>query len=144
MAFNPGDLLMIIACLMYAAYALLLKGRPEIPSAAFFTLMAPIAAAISIPPVIIEAMTTGYALPTLNGWLIALYATIFPSCLAQLFFLRGVDLIGPGPAGVYANLVPVFAAIMAVAVLGEVFAAYHGVALALVIGGIALTQLKSL
>jgi drug/metabolite transporter (DMT)-like permease len=141
-AFNPGDLLMLVACLMYAVYALLLKGRPDIPSGAFFTLMAPIAAAISIPPVIVEATLPGYTLPSFDGWLIALYATIFPSCLAQLFFLRGVDLIGPGPAGVYANLVPVFAAVLAVAILGEVFAFYHGFALALVIGGIALAQRK--
>ncbi|MEO1613051.1 MAG: EamA family transporter, partial [Pseudomonadota bacterium] len=66
----------------------------------------------------------------------------FPSCLAQLFFLRGVDLIGPARAGVYINLVPIFAAILAVIILGEVFAAYHGLALALVLGGIWLAQRK--
>ena len=39
------------------------------------------------------------------------------------------------------NLVPVFSAIMAVALLGEPFAVYHAVALVLVIGGILLAQL---
>ncbi len=142
-AFNPGDMLMLIAGGMYAVYAVLLQGRPEMPSAVFFTMMAPIAALTSIPPVLIEAFQPGYTLPTINGWLVALYATIFPSCLAQLFFLRGVDLIGPGRAGVYANLVPVFSAILAVLILDEVFATYHAVALVLVIGGIALAQRKS-
>ena len=53
---------------------------------------------------------------------------------------RGVDLIGPGRAGVFVNLVPVFSAIRAVALIAEPFAAFHAVALALVIGGIWLAQ----
>jgi len=68
------------------------------------------------------------------------FVAIFPSCLAQLYFMRGVDLIGPGRAGVFINLVPVFAAALAVGLISEPFAAYHAVALALVIGGIWLAQ----
>ena len=69
-----------------------------------------------------------------------LFVTLFPSFLAQIFFLRGVDLIGPGRAGVFVNLVPVFASGLAVVVLGEVFAWYHAAALVLVLGGIALAN----
>jgi drug/metabolite transporter (DMT)-like permease len=76
----------------------------------------------------------------MQGWMVMLYVAIFPSCLAQLFFLRGVDLIGPGRAGVFINLVPVFAAVLGVGLLGEPFGWYHAVALALVIGGIWLAQ----
>ena len=54
--------------------------------------------------------------------------------------MRGVELIGPGRAGVFVNLVPAFGALMAVVLLGEPFAAYHVVALALVVGGIAIAQ----
>jgi drug/metabolite transporter (DMT)-like permease len=79
-------------------------------------------------------------MPTLQGWLVTLFVAVGPSCLAKLFYLRGVDLIGPGRAGVFVNLVPVFAAILAVALLGEPFAVYHAIALALVIGGIWLAQ----
>ena len=52
----------------------------------------------------------------------------------------GVDLIGPGRTGVFVNLVPIFAAILAVVLIGEPFAAFHAVALALVLGGIWLAQ----
>ena len=137
---NRGDAIMVFACVLYAIYAVLLQGRPEMPGAAFFTLMAPIATLTAVPPAMWEAFQPGYSMPTLDGWLICLYVAIFPSCLAQLFFLRGVDLIGPGRAGVYTNLVPVFAAVLAVGLLGQVFAWYHGLALVLVIGGIALAQ----
>jgi drug/metabolite transporter (DMT)-like permease len=49
-------------------------------------------------------------------------------------------MVGPSKATVYTNLVPIFTAILAVLILGEDFALYHALALALVIGGIMLTQ----
>jgi drug/metabolite transporter (DMT)-like permease len=137
---NRGDLAMLAACLLYAFYTLSLRERPDMPGAAFFTLLALIAAATSLPLLAVEAAILGFSLPTWQGWLVTLYVAIFPSCLAQLFYVRGVDLIGPGRAGVFVNLVPVFAAILAVALINEPFAAFHAIALALVIGGIWLAQ----
>ncbi len=137
---NRGDVAMLAACVLYAFYTVALRDRPNMPGAAFFTLLALIAALTSIPPLVIESMLLGFALPTWQGWLVVLYVAIFPSCLAQLCYLRGVDLIGPGRAGVFVNLVPVFAAIMAVLLIDESFALYHAVALALVVGGIWLAQ----
>ena len=137
---NRGDLIMLAACGFYAFYTLALRERPNMPGIAFFTLLALISAITSVPLLIAEWAIYGLKMPTLQGWLVTLFVAIGPSCLAQLFFLRGVDLIGPGRAGVFVNLVPVFAAILAVALLGEPFAAYHAVALVLVIGGIWLAQ----
>ena len=139
--FNRGDVLLLIACLLYAFFTVALRDRPAMPGIAFFTLLAVIAAATSLPLVIFEALTAGLTMPTGKGLLVTAFVAIFPSCLAQIFLLRAVDLIGPGRAGVYMNLVPVFSAIMAVALLGEPFAVYHAVALVLVIGGILLAQL---
>jgi len=138
--FNKGDLAMLAACVLYAFYTVALRDRPHMPGAAFFTLLALIAAVTSLPLVAFEALTTGVTMPTLQGWLVTTWVAIFPSTLSQLFYLRGVDLIGPGRAGVYVNLVPVFAAVLAVVLIDEPFAAFHAVALALVIGGIWLAQ----
>jgi drug/metabolite transporter (DMT)-like permease len=65
---------------------------------------------------------------------------LFPSLLSQIFFMRGVELIGPGRAGLFVNLVPVFGAILAVALLAEPFRLYHAAGLALVLGGIWLAE----
>jgi drug/metabolite transporter (DMT)-like permease len=138
--FNRGDLLMLAACALYAFYTVALRNRPEMPGAAFFTLLALIAAITSVPLLALEAATRGVFLPTQEGWLITAYVAIFPSCLSQLFLLRSVDLVGPGRAGVFINLVPVFSAILAVVLLSEPFAAFHAVAMMLVIGGILLAQ----
>lgn len=137
---NTGDLAMLAACMLYSFYTVALRDRPNMPGTAFFTLLALIAAVTSVPLLAVEAATTGLAPPTWQGWLVTLYVAIFPSCLAQLFYVRGVDLIGPGRAGVFTNLVPVFAATLAVVLIDEPFAAFHAVALVLVIGGIWLAQ----
>jgi len=105
---NRGDLIILIACVLYALYTVALRDRPRMSGAAFFTLLALISAITSVPLVLAEAYVSGLSLPTWQGWLVILYVAIFPSCLAQILFLRGVDLIGPGRAGVFVNLVPVF------------------------------------
>ena len=131
---------MLAACVLYAFYTVALRDRPHMPGTAFFTLLALIAAVTSLPLVAFEALTSGLTMPTVHGLLVTAWVAIFPSFLSQLFYLRGVDLIGPGRAGVFVNLVPVFAAALAVSLIDEPFAAFHAVALALVIGGIWLAQ----
>ncbi|MEM1314943.1 MAG: DMT family transporter, partial [Pseudomonadota bacterium] len=137
LAFNEGDLIMLGACGLYSAYTVALRARPQVSGVALFTFFSLIATVTAVPLFVWTAMQPGYAPPTPEGWAISVWVAIFPSCLAQLFFLRGVDLIGPGRAGVYINLVPIFAALFAVALLGERFALFHAAALALVLGGIA-------
>jgi drug/metabolite transporter (DMT)-like permease len=138
--FNRGALAMLVASMCYAFYTVALRDRPQMPGIAFFTLLAVVAAASSIPLLMLEAVTTGLWMPTFQGWLVTAFIAIFPSFVAQICFLRGVDVVGPGRAGIYLNLVPVLAAAFAVVLLREPFAAFHAVALALVIGGIWLAE----
>tara|TARA_R110002072_G_scaffold38138_23_gene110586 strand:- start:6009 stop:6923 length:915 start_codon:yes stop_codon:yes gene_type:complete len=140
LALNRGDVLMLIACALYAFYTLALKNRPLMPGRAFFTLLTLIAALTALPLVLYEAVQPGFYPPSTLGWVVTLAVALFPSCLAQLFFMRGVDLIGPGRAGVFVNLVPIFAALMAVVFLGQAFQWYHAAALLLVLGGIWVAQ----
>jgi drug/metabolite transporter (DMT)-like permease len=133
---------MIVGSALYAYYAVGLQTRPAISGPAFFTLLVIFAALSAVPLVIIESLVQGWKTPSLQGLLVTLWVAIFPSCLAQLAFLRGVDAVGPGRAGVFINLVPVFAALFGVVLLGERFAGYHALSLVLVLGGIALAQRK--
>jgi drug/metabolite transporter (DMT)-like permease len=137
---NTGDLAMLAACVLYAGYTVALRDRPEMSSGAFFTLLAVFATLTSLPLVGLEWLNGDLRMPTMNGLLITAWIAIFPSFLSQVFYLRGVDLIGPGRAGVFINLVPVFSAALAVWLISEAFAPYHAVALVLVIGGIWLAQ----
>jgi drug/metabolite transporter (DMT)-like permease len=137
---NPGDGLMIVACLLYALYAILLRNRPAVSGMVFFAALSVVAAISSVPVVASEIIQGTVQWPTAKGWLIVAYIAIFPSFIAQIFFMRGVELIGPGRAGVFINLVPIFSSLLAVGLLGEPFHLYHAAALVLVLVGIALSE----
>ena len=68
------------------------------------------------------------------------YIVIGPSLLAYGFWGRAVALAGPSTAGVFANLTPLFAALMSTAMLGEAPHLYHGAAFALIVAGILVSS----
>jgi len=138
---NRGDIFMLIACVIYAAYSLGLSRGPKVSSLGLFAVMAFVAWLVSLPLVIGETWLLGWQPPTPRGWMIVALITLLPSLLAQLFFIFGVKLIGPARAGTFYNLVPVFASLLAVLLLGEVFEIYHALSLLLVLGGIWLSEL---
>ncbi|HEX5078538.1 MAG TPA: DMT family transporter [Geminicoccaceae bacterium] len=140
LAINRGDLLMLVACLIYAGYTVALQRRPPVAALSLVIALAAAALLAALPLVAVEAALGRLQWPTPAGWVIAVLAVLFPSFLAQIFFIRGVELIGPGRAGVFINLVPVFASILAVAILGESFAGFQAIALGLVLGGIGLSE----
>jgi drug/metabolite transporter (DMT)-like permease len=140
LAINRGDLFMLIACFFYAAYSIGLSRRPKVSALGFFAGVASVAWLISIPLVAVETFYQGWQSPTSAGWGIALLVTFLPSLVAQIFFIQSVTLIGPGRAGVFVNLVPVFASLMAVIFLQEAFQTHHALSLMLVLGGIWMSE----
>lgn len=141
LSFNPGDIMIVLNTMFYAAYTINLKNRPKVSSIVFFAGMAATAMVSSIPLVGIEGLTGHLQWPaTGRGWFVVIYIGLFTSLISQLWFMRAVELIGPGRAGVFVNLVPVFGAFFAVVILGEPFHAFHAVALSMVLGGILLAE----
>lgn len=138
--FVPGDLLMILACVFYAGYTVAVRSRPPMPQLVFFTVAAAFACLVSLPLLAAEIAMGRFHMPTPAGWAILAFTVVGPSILSQLSFMRAIELIGPGRAGVFVNLVPVFAPILAVLILGEPFGLYHALALALVLGGIFIAE----
>ena len=143
LTFNNGDFLMLFGCLFYAAYTIGLKNRPKVSGMVMLGYFSVAAFLMTIPLMTIESAVYGTTMPGQKGWLIIIYIAIIPSFISQIFFMRGVDLIGSGSAGLYANLVPVFSAIIAVILLDEIFSLYHLSALIFVFGGIALFEHQS-
>ena len=140
LSFNIGDVWLIVACLLYAIFTLSLRNRPKVSGIGFFAILAVAAFFTSIPLIGWEMASGDTQWPTLRGWEILAFITLGPSLLAQLFFLKAVDLIGPSRASVFTNLVPIFGPIIAIVVLGEAFHPFHAVALVLVLGGIGLAE----
>ncbi len=137
---QSGDLWIVLGCVLYAGYTVALRKRPQISALAFFTGLSAGALLSSAPLFAAEIVTGNVMWPGPKGWAILVLLAIFPSLVSQIFYMRGVELIGPGRAGLFVNLVPVFAAVLGVLFLGETFASYHAVALAFVLAGIALAE----
>jgi len=133
---NSGDILILLAVFGYAGYAVALKKRPNLDMMTLFTFFAISAWLTSIPFVLIEGWLGYIEWPHSFGWLIVFYIALAPSFMSQIFFIRAVDLIGPGKAGLYTNLVPIYAAVLGVLILGESFRLYHFISLLLVFLGI--------
>jgi drug/metabolite transporter (DMT)-like permease len=139
--FNIGDLMLIFISAMYAAYSLGLKHRPAGASGlSFFAAMALVAALTSLPLLAAEAAAGHLKWPTPKGWAIIAYVAVFPSLLAQVWYIRAIEAIGAARAGFIFNVIPIFAALLAVALLGEPLGWHHAVGLALVLGGIAVAE----
>ncbi len=142
---NIGDGMVLLACLFYAAYSLLLRYRPDINWLSFILVCAGFAliASLAFQLIIGGGLTkliTDIPQTTPAGWLYIVYVMVFPSIVAQLCYARGVELVGPNRASIFINLLPVFGTIFSVLIVGEAFKAYHVVASALVIAGIAISE----
>ena len=140
LSFKQGDVLMILACILYSGYSVGLRRCPQVDHISLFTIFAIGALIASFPLAAAEIYTGNLQWPTTKGWAIIGLITLFPSFIAHLIYIKGVAIIGPGRAGIFFNLVPVFAALIAVVFLNEIFAAFHGAALLLVLGGIGLSE----
>ena len=138
--FNVGDLLMLIACLCYAGYTVGLSRRMSMSPVLMLTFFSAAASLTLIVLTAVEYLQGDLILPGVKGLAIVVYCAIFPSMLAQIFFMRGVELAGANRAGLYVNLVPVFAALMAVLFLAETMYLFQGVSLVMVLGGIYLAE----
>lgn len=140
--FNIGDLFMLVACLCYAIYTLALRDKPKVPGLLFFAVLATAATVASLPLVAYEYATSTLVLPSLKGWIVTAAIVVFPSFLAQLSFIRGVELIGPARAALFINLVPVFGTVFAILFLREPFHLVHATGLILVLAGIWMAERK--
>ena len=141
LVFNLGDLFMLIACFFYAVYSIGLTRRPKVAPLSLFTLLSAFAFLASLPLWMIEIHYQGLQAPTTTGWVVVALVTLVPSLISQLLFIHAVGLVGPGRSGMFVNLVPIFASIMAVYYLGEHFEKFHAVSLSLVLCGIFLAEI---
>ena len=141
---NNGDLLLIVACIFYAIYAVGLRKRPEINDVLLMTFFSYVAFIGSLPGLIIEITQYSFFFPTFKGLMILSVIIIFPSLLAQILFMKGVKIVGPALSGLYTNLVPIFTSVLAIIVLDEVFQIYHLISLIIIFLGIYIFDRKKI
>jgi drug/metabolite transporter (DMT)-like permease len=138
--FNRGDIWILLAVISWALYTFLLRHRPAgLHPLSFLTTLVAIGL---LPLSLLYAWELGqgarFALDTANIASI-LYVALFPSVLSFIFWNQAVREVGPGKAGLFLYLMPVFGAVLSAVFLGESIRAFHLVGMALIFSGIHLT-----
>ena len=68
--FNPGDLLVLSATLLYAIYTVALRQRPAVSPLSFFAVLGIAAFITSLPMVLNEWLAGDLLIPTQTGWVL--------------------------------------------------------------------------
>ena len=142
----PGDFYVLLATAGWAVYSWLLV-RPGDPPALRGDWAAFLMAQVVLGLAWSGLFAAGeWALSEVHiawGWPLAaalVYVAVGPAILAYRCWGLGVQRVGPTIAGFFANLTPLFAAVMSAAFLGELPHLYHGAAFALIVGGIVVSS----
>ena len=136
LSFNTGDLLMLIAVLLYGSYTLGLRRKNNLSSIGLFASVVAWAFISTLPLTIYEFASGRTVWPELQDLVLVGMIVLFPSFISQICFIASVNLIGPVRAGMFINLVPVFASFFAVVLLQEDFELFQGLSMLLVLSGI--------
>lgn len=138
LSFVRGDVLMLVAVVLYALYSAYLHRRPSIHPLSFL-LYTFVLGVLGLLPLYLMELT--YSPPLmLNIEVVAsvFYVAAFPSIVAFFCWNRGVEVIGANRAGLFINLIPVFASIMAIIWLGESLKTFHLIGMLLIFVGMIL------
>jgi len=138
MTFVQGDIIMAIAVVIYALYSVLLRKRPAMHPFSFLVYTFGVGAFMLLPVYLLEIFN-GYTF-TLSWQTVTsiLYAALFPSIVAFYCWNRGIELIGANRGGLFINLIPLFASLLAIIFLGERLENFHIVGMVLILVGMVL------
>jgi drug/metabolite transporter (DMT)-like permease len=142
----PGDIYVLLASIAWAFYSWMLSQTGKEPAhirgnwAAF--LLAQIVFGLGWAGLFVAGE---WALTDAHiqwSWPLAgalLFVALGPAVIAYRCWAAGVQRAGPTVASFFANLTPLFAALLSSALLGDLPHGYHVIAFALIVGGIVVS-----
>ena len=136
--FAEGDILMMIAVVIYALYSAFLRQRPPIHPMSFLIYTFGIGVIGLLPLFIWQVSDSGPIVLNMNILASILYVAVFPSIIAYLCWNHGIAVLGANRGGLFINLIPVFASLLAIAWLGESLEFFHLIGMVLIGGGMLL------
>lgn len=150
--FVTGDLLMLAAIISWCFYSWMLARppasmrapqRPAWDWAEFLCLQMAVGLVFAGGAAALADAVVPPAQPVQWSWRLGaalLFVAVGPSLLAYRLWGLGVAQAGPAVAAFFANLTPLFAALLSALLLHSAPSAYHGVAFALIVAGIVVSS----
>jgi drug/metabolite transporter (DMT)-like permease len=144
MTVNRGDLLIILALLLWSIYTICLRWKPAgLHMLSFLFVIACVGDAVVLPLYVVESASGLRPSFTPLNVAALVNVALFSSVLAYIFWNRGVEQVGASIAGLFVHLMPVFGTILAWVFLGEKLQVFHVVSIALILTGIYVTSRKA-
>lgn len=139
--FNKGDILMLVAVVMWAAYSVYSKKiMPNYSpiTLTFYSFL--FCTVILIPFVAYENPAKFISTVPASAYIAVVYMSIFPSVIGYLVQQMSIKAIGPSKTSIFINLVPVFSIILSVIILGETATIIKLFTTLLIIAGVYICQ----
>jgi len=136
-----GDLLILGGALSWAFYTVLLKPYMNDVDGVKLSALTMVGGAICLDLYSWRAVIdTPWADASAKAYGAMLFSGLGGLVIAYLLWYRGVRLIGPTRTAMYSNLQPIFAVLVAWAVLGELPTVWQGVGAASIMSGLVLAR----
>ncbi|NQV54330.1 MAG: DMT family transporter [Rhodospirillales bacterium] len=142
--FNIGDIVMLIAVVGYALYAVGIHDMPKgikLTSAVFAVFVFGVLELL--PFYLVESivyMPVPFDLQTIG---VILFLGIITSTIPVFMWSRAIPVVGVNRAAIFINLIPVFGAVLAVTLLGEKLFTFHFIGALFICIGILLVIRRS-
>lgn len=141
--FYPGDLIMLLAVLVWALYSLLMRlwgARLALPPLALLGVMILLGLLLMLPFYLYELQRVGGFTPNPLTLGAIGYTALFASLLAYLSWNHGLRVLGAARASLFSYLMPVFAALLGWLLLDERLEAHHWLGGGLIFAGLLLAS----
>ena len=138
--YGPGELFITICVVMWVSYTLLgrvtLQTLTPLVSTTYASALG--CAGLLLPAVLLERST--WTIPSIPLILALAYLGLFGTVMGFIWYYDAVRELGPAQAGIFINLVPVFAVLLGVLILNEMVEPAAMLGGLLVVMGVVLTN----
>lgn len=141
MEVNPGDLLMLLAVISWAAYSVFSKAKAShIPPMALTYYSFLVCTLVSLPLALLEKPWEWAGDVPWTAMAAVVYMSIFASVIGYLIQQISIQRIGPSRTSVFINLVPVFSIFLSVLILSEALEPVKLITAGMIITGVFICQ----
>ncbi|OUD36596.1 DMT family transporter [Flavobacterium sp. FPG59] len=141
--FTFGDVLMLLACLFFACYTILVRQKPsELEPSVFLFSVFVMGTFLLLPLYIFEHVTIKKVFFDSKTILIVLYVGIFASLISFYLWNEAIRLIGTSKTAIIYYLIPVFSGVLAFVFLNQAIYGTQILSMGIIISGLLLTNKK--
>lgn len=141
LSLNVGDLWIMASMLLWALYTICLRWRPPDLHPLGLLAATSIIGVVAMLPLYFWSLSHDPQVIWSPGAVTAIaYLGIFPSAVGYIFWNNAVSRVGPNKAGMFMHLIPLFASLLAIVILGEDMHLFHIAGMAMILSGIWLVS----